>query len=112
MDGRIVGVLAATLALAGVVHQALGLFTSLPLLLIGGAIAAAVGAGVGVIADGERVDRTAAVVISHVAVCHSRLPSGCAVPLAQRSARLTRWAHDSAATADVPIGSAAKADRR
>jgi integrase len=51
MDGRIVGVTTATIALIVLRFVALGLFTSLPGLLIAGFIAAIAGSGAGAVAE-------------------------------------------------------------
>lgn len=68
VDGRIVGIVAATLALVCLVLVALGLFTSPAGVVIAGAIAAVVGVGAGVLAEPVRVGRATAVVVGYVVI--------------------------------------------
>jgi hypothetical protein len=68
MDGRIVGVTAATVTLIVLWFVALGLFTSLPGVLLAGLMAAIAGSGVGAVADPSRSGHTAAVVIGYIAI--------------------------------------------
>jgi hypothetical protein len=68
MDGRIVGVTAATVTLIVLWFFALGLFTSLPGVLLAGLMAAIAGSGVGAVADPSRSGRTAAVVVGYIAI--------------------------------------------
>jgi hypothetical protein len=68
MDGRIVGVTTATIALIVLGFVALGLFTSLPGLLIAGFIAAVTGTGAGAVAEPDRSGRTATVVVGYIAM--------------------------------------------
>ena len=58
----------ATVALIVLGFVALGLFTSLPGLLIAGFIAAVIGSGAGAVAEPDRCRRTAAVVVGYIAV--------------------------------------------
>jgi hypothetical protein len=68
MDGRIVGTVTATVALIVLGFVALGLYTSLPGLLIAGGIAAAAGSAAGALAEPARSGRNAAVVVGYVAI--------------------------------------------
>jgi hypothetical protein len=68
VDGRIVGVISATVALIALGFIALGLFTSVPGLLIAGIIAVVAGTGVGALAQPGRSGRTAAVVTGYIAM--------------------------------------------
>jgi hypothetical protein len=67
MDGRIVGVTAATVTLIVLWFVALGLFTSLPGVLLAGLMTAIAGSGVGAVAD-SRSGHTAAVVVGYIAI--------------------------------------------
>jgi hypothetical protein len=62
VDGRIVGAITATAALILLGFVALGLFTSLPALLIAAGIAAVAGAAAGALAEPARSGRNGAVV--------------------------------------------------
>ena len=68
MDGRIIGTITATGALIVLGHVALGLYTSLPGLLIACGIAAIAGAATGALAEPARSGRNAAVVAGYVVV--------------------------------------------
>lgn len=67
MDGRIVGTITATVTLIVLGFVALGLFTSLPGLLIAGIIAIVVGTGAGALVEPGRSGRNAAIVAGYVA---------------------------------------------
>lgn len=66
MDGRIIGTLTATVALIVLGFVALGLFTSLPGLLIAGTIAAVAGTAAGALAEPGHSGRNAAVVAGYI----------------------------------------------
>lgn len=68
MDGRIVGTITATVALIVLGFVALGLYTSLPGLVIAGSIAAIAGAAAGILAEPARSARNAAVVAAYIAI--------------------------------------------
>jgi hypothetical protein len=68
MDGRIVGTSAATATLIVLGFVALGLFTSVPGVLIAGVIAAGAGVGAGALVDPARSGRTAVVVAGFLAI--------------------------------------------
>jgi len=66
VDGRIVGGLAAIATLIVLAFIALGLFTSLPGLLVAATFAAAMGAAIGALVDPRRAGHAAAVVAGFV----------------------------------------------
>ena len=66
MDGRIIGTLTATGVLVVLWYAALGLFTSLPGLLIAGIIAAMAGSAAGVLAEPRRSRCNAATVVGYI----------------------------------------------
>jgi uncharacterized membrane protein len=68
VDGRIVGMITATVALIVLVFVALGLYTSLAGLVIAGSIAAIAGAAAGALAEPTRSARNAAVVAGYIAI--------------------------------------------
>jgi type IV secretory pathway TrbL component len=68
VDGRVVWIVAATLALTCLVFVALGLFTPPYGVLIAGAIAVIVGVGAGILAEPARVGPVTAVVVGYVAI--------------------------------------------
>ena len=68
MDGRIVGTITATVALIVLWFVALGLYTSLPGLLIAGTTAAIAGTAAGALAEPARSGRNAAVVAAYIAI--------------------------------------------
>jgi riboflavin transporter FmnP len=68
VDGRVVGTLTATVALIVLGFVALGLYTSLPGLLIAGSFAAIAGAAAGALTDPARPGRSAAVVVGYIAM--------------------------------------------
>jgi hypothetical protein len=68
VDGRIVGAITATAALILLGFVALGLFTSLPALLIAAGIAAVAGAAAGALAEPARSGRNGAVVAGYIAI--------------------------------------------
>jgi hypothetical protein len=68
MDGRIVGTITATVALIVLGFVGLGLYTSLPGLLIAGIIAAIAGAAAAALTEPARSGRSAAVVAGYIAI--------------------------------------------
>jgi len=68
VDGRLVGTFAATIALVVLWFVALGLFTSVPGLLIAGLIAGFVGTVAGAVAEPDRAGRSALIVAGYLAV--------------------------------------------
>jgi hypothetical protein len=68
VNGRIVGTITATVALIVLGFVALGLYTSLPGLLIAGGIAAIAGAAAGALTEPARSGRSAAVVVGYIAM--------------------------------------------
>jgi hypothetical protein len=68
VDGRIVGTITATVALIVLGFVTLGLYTSLPGLVIAGSIAAIAGAAAGALAEPARSVRNAAVVAGYIAI--------------------------------------------
>ena len=68
MDGRIVGTITATVALIVLGFMALGLYTSLPGLLIAGSISAIAGATAAALTEPARSGRSAAVVVAYIAM--------------------------------------------
>jgi hypothetical protein len=68
VDGRIVGVITATVALIVLGFVALGLFTSLGGLVIATGVAALAGATAGSLAEPARSARTSAIVVGYVAI--------------------------------------------
>jgi hypothetical protein len=68
VDGRIVGMITATVALIVLGFVALGLYTSLAGLVIAGSVAAVAGAAACAIADPARLGRNAAVVAGYIAI--------------------------------------------
>ena len=68
MDGRIVGTITATVLLIVLGFVALGLYTSLPGLLIAGSLAAIGGAATAALAEPARSGRNAVVVAAYIAV--------------------------------------------
>ena len=68
MDGRIVGTITATVALIVLGFVALGLYASLPGLLIAASIAVIAGAAAGALAEPARPGRSAAVVVGYIAM--------------------------------------------
>ena len=68
MDGRIVGTITATAALIVLGFVGLGLYTSLPGLLIAASIAAIAGATAAALTEPARSGRSAAVVVGYIAM--------------------------------------------
>ena len=68
MDGRIVGTITATVLLIVLGFVALGLYTSLPGLLIAGSLAAIGGAAIAALAEPARSGRNAVVVAAYIAI--------------------------------------------
>jgi hypothetical protein len=68
VDGRIVGTITATVLLIVLGFVALGLYTSLPGLLIAGSLAAIGGAATAAVAEPARSGRNAVVVAAYVAI--------------------------------------------
>jgi hypothetical protein len=68
VDGRIVGTITASVALIVLGFVALGLYTSLPGLLIAGSIAAIAGVAAGTLTEPARSARSAAVVVGYIAM--------------------------------------------
>jgi len=68
MDGRIVGTITATIALIVLWFVALGLYTSLPGLLIAGITAAIAGTAAGALAEPAHSGRNAVAVAGYIAI--------------------------------------------
>jgi hypothetical protein len=68
VDGRIVGTITATVLLIVLGFVALGLYTSLPGLLIAGSLAAIGGAATAALAQPARSGRNAVVVAAYIAI--------------------------------------------
>ena len=68
MDGRIVGTITATVLLIVLGLVALGLYTSLPGLLIAGSLAAMGGAAIAALTEPTRSGRNAVVVAAYIAI--------------------------------------------
>jgi hypothetical protein len=68
VDGRIVGTITASVVLIVLGFVALGLYTSLPGLLIAGSIAAIAGAAAGTLTEPARSARSAALVVGYIAM--------------------------------------------